>query len=158
MVEVRCPRFRRSYLRGLWPLGDQLYKAKDNLCLPHCVISWVVSKADASLGSFRGNWSGRLSALNNLRWHWNKWVGKELLGWVEDHPQVSWMLSGVRLLSHDLWSPDMQQWCLFIYQKIRVSDVVMCLSLCDGWRKQWSSDCQELRGISGMCQLARESD
>lgn len=125
MVEVPCPRSRRSYLRGLWPLGDQFTKRRTSCAfLAVLSVGWwarLMLLWDLSWG----NWGRKFSVFKNLWWHWNKWVGKELLGWAEDHPQVSWMSSGARLLSHDLWSPDMQWWYLFIYQKTRVSDVAI---------------------------------
>lgn len=58
MAEVLYHRFSRSHLRVLWALEDQLYKVKDILCLPCCVIGWVASKTDASLGSSLGELGG----------------------------------------------------------------------------------------------------
>ena len=113
----------------------------------HPVPSWLCSRLRDEQdwcfsGIFPGGAGQGLSALRQLQWHWNKWVGKEQLGGAEEHPQVSQMQSGVRLLSCKSWSPHMQG-CLFIHKKYDFLTRLCAFPFADGWRKGWSSDCQE---------------
>lgn len=129
-------RFNRSDLRAFLTLGNSFtsegHPALSSLC-------WhLVGEQDQCFSHLPGGTSecGALSVLKQLQQHWHKWVGKEQLWGEEDYPRVS----------------QIQSW-------VRLSDMAVCLSFADGWRKWWSSDCQEQsRGILGMCQLAWESD
>ena len=132
MVEVPYHRFSRSHLRGLWALGDQLYKAKDILCLPHCIVGWVVSKPDASLGSSLGK-LGRggdvkcidaaAAALKQVSW------GRAAGGSGGSPPGLTNAIWGKATVMQPL-DPSHAAVVSVYLQKIRLSDTARCLSLC----------------------------